>query len=166
MRVEFKKAKDGRNVLACERNDGTKTWIHVQPAIVTHDFVHWALETTLGLRRGFWGLIASGWALRSFEEPGQTKLLPEEAAWTEYAVACVWRDSWGQPPLDIDGVVEELAVRAEMHGWKSARSITADELARIRTRVAELHGRWLAVEPGQSLQLEFDERDPTQSSLL
>ncbi|MCC6409692.1 MAG: hypothetical protein IT453_21235 [Planctomycetes bacterium] len=164
MRIEFKKAADGRHVVACERANGTQTWSRVQAAIVSHDFVHWALETTLGLRRGFWGLVASGWNLTAFVEPGATKLLPEEAAWTEFAVAAIWRDSWGQAPLDADGVIEELALRAEMHGWKTQRSISEADLARIRTCIAELNARWLAVEPGGSLALVFDEQDPTRSS--
>jgi hypothetical protein len=166
MRVRFKKAADGRHSLSCERNDGSRTWTHLQPAIVTHDFVHWALETTLGVKAGFWGLIARGYDLRAFMEPGATKMLPEEAAWTEFAVGSIWRDSWGQPPLDADGVIEELAVRAEMHGWKTARSITPDELARIRAAVADLSYRWLAVEPGGALELAFDEADPTRSAIV
>jgi hypothetical protein len=164
MRVQFKKAADGRHVLSCERTDGTKTWMHVQPAIVTHDFVHFALEATLGLTHGFWGLIARGWNLTAFMEAGATKMLPEEAAWAEFAVAAIWRDSWGQPPLDADGVIEELAVRTEMHGWKVKRSITPDELAQIRARIAELNGRWIAVEPGDTLSLAFDEADPKRST--
>ncbi|MCK6445737.1 MAG: hypothetical protein L6Q99_05035 [Planctomycetes bacterium] len=163
MRVRFKKATDGKHSLACERTDGSQTWAHVHPAIVTHDFVHWALETTLGLKRGFWGLIASGMDLRSFMEPGATKMLPEEAAWTEFAVGSIWRDSWGQSPLDADGVIEELALRAEQHGWKTQRSISEVDLERIRAKIAELNGRWLAIEPGGALELVFDEQDPKRS---
>lgn len=164
MRVRFKKAKDGRHSLSCERADGSQTWMHLHPAILTHDFVHWALETTLGLQRGFWGMIARGADLRTFTEPGATKMLPEEAAWTEFAVASIWRESWGQSPLDAEGVIEELALRAEIHGWKTQRSIAQADLERIRARIAELNARWRAVEPGGTLELVFDEQDPTRST--
>lgn len=163
MRIQFRKGRDGRDVLACERADGSRTWAHLQPAIVTHDFVHFAVETTLGLRGGFWGLVASGWSPAAFEEPGTAAQLSEEASWTEFAVGCVWRESWGQPPLDVDELAAELVVHAANHGWKSPRAIGADELARIRTRVAELHSRWLVVEPGGTLELVFDEREPAKS---
>jgi hypothetical protein len=56
-----------------ERADGTATWERKEEPnawfFVAHDLTHFAVETILGYRRGFYGLVAEGWALSDFGTP-------------------------------------------------------------------------------------------------
>jgi hypothetical protein len=63
--IQIEKRADGRATLRCTRGDGSVTW-QVQRArhaafFPLHDLTHYAVETVLGFRRGFFGLIADGW---------------------------------------------------------------------------------------------------------
>src|SRR2546429_508258 len=68
----------GQPVLTCTRDDGTCTYVKPRQGafFVPHDLMHYAVETTLGLRSSFFGLIAQGRSLVSFDEPGSAHLLP------------------------------------------------------------------------------------------
>ena len=78
---------DGSSVVACTRKDGTKTWQRHQTDFFSlHDLNHLALESTLGLRYGFYGLAAAGWNITDFgeqdipEDAGQEVILAEAMA--------------------------------------------------------------------------------------
>ena len=51
-----------------------------------HDLTHYAVETTLGLRQGFYGLLAQGWDIPGFEAKGTARQLPDEVLVTECIV--------------------------------------------------------------------------------
>ena len=59
--------------MSCTRADGTVTRQRQDPAkaqfFVRHDLTHYALETVLGHRRGFYGLVAEGWDFTDFGSP-------------------------------------------------------------------------------------------------
>ena len=62
MRVQIAKRADGCGVLRCIRDDGSTAW-QKQPDryaafFALHDLTHFAVETTLAYRRGFFGLVA------------------------------------------------------------------------------------------------------------
>ena len=67
LRVELTKRADGGAVLRCTRADGSVTWQRQEGRQAAffplHDLTHHAVETTLGYRRGFLGLVADGWEL-------------------------------------------------------------------------------------------------------
>ena len=60
--IQLTKRPDGGAVLRCVRGDGTVTWQRHEGAhgrfFPLHDLTHYAVETTLGFRSGFYGLIA------------------------------------------------------------------------------------------------------------
>ena len=74
--VKLTKKYDGTCVLACTRADDSSTWHrYSQPFFPLHDLTHYALETTLKLRFGFYGMMADGWNITDFGE----RTLPEYA---------------------------------------------------------------------------------------
>src|SRR3954447_24839626 len=89
--IEFAKRKDGNTVLCCVRDDGSSTWQRNENQharfFPIHDLTHYAVETELGYRRGFYGLIAEGWDIA--ETTGKTSPgpLPNEALEVEYLVS-------------------------------------------------------------------------------
>jgi hypothetical protein len=89
--IQFVKQNDGSVVLRCARPDGSSTWQRVDDQHAAffplHDLTHYAVETELGFRRGFYGLIAEGWDIA--ETTGKTArgALPNETLEVEYLVS-------------------------------------------------------------------------------
>lgn len=54
-------------MLRCVRADGSATWQKQESRhaafFALHDLTHFAVESTLGFQRGFFGLIAQGWEI-------------------------------------------------------------------------------------------------------
>src|SRR3954454_18258245 len=89
--IRIKKARDGRTALSCTRADGTTTWQRQQGGQAAffprHDLTHYAVETTLGLREAFFGLVASGWDMSDFGSPWPRGALPPQANVAELIVS-------------------------------------------------------------------------------
>src|SRR5690242_15097014 len=104
--IRIKKSADGRSSLTCTRADGSTTWQSMKDAQAAffprHDLTHYAVETVLGHRNGFYGLVASGWDLSDFGTPWPRGRIPDEAALSEMIVGF----------LDLERSTGELA-RAE-----------------------------------------------------
>ena len=86
MLIQIKKGRDSRPTLVCVRADGTRTWSRVHPFFPMHDVTHYAVETVLGFTQAFFGLVAAGWSLESFADPGARARMPAEALWAESIV--------------------------------------------------------------------------------
>ena len=89
--IQFKKGRDSRPTLTCIRKDGSRTWNQVHPFFPEHDMTHLAVERALRLREAFFGLVAAGWSLDRFAEPGMSKQLPADAILAEHAVGLLDR---------------------------------------------------------------------------
>ena len=87
MRVQITKKADGSGVLRCIRDDGSVTWQKQTDRhaafFALHDLTHFAVETTLGYQRGFFGLIAEGWEMEDTTGKGARGPLPPEAVEVE-----------------------------------------------------------------------------------
>src|SRR5262249_21577759 len=98
LRVQFKKRADGTVVLQCTRRDGTVTWQrHDKHAIFYsfHDLRHFAVETTLAFRNGFYGLLADGWDIEDTGGKGARGKLSSESILVEQIVGLLDREQSG-----------------------------------------------------------------------
>src|SRR5712675_2192817 len=72
-----------RGVLRCVRGDGSVIWQKQGGRnagfFALHDLTHFAVESVLGVRRGFFGLIAEGWDVEDMTGKGVRGALPGEA---------------------------------------------------------------------------------------
>ena len=159
--IRIKKKTDGAAALSCIRADGSTTWQRQDGQLGTffplHDLTHYAVETVLGFKRAFYGLLAEGWDITRFAEPGTSRQLPEEAGLAEVLVGF----------FDVERATGTRAT-AEDFNWKIETyydehatptptfRMTDDQLDRIRALRADLFARWHAVQPGDSLELTFD----------
>ena len=162
--IRIKKNKDGSASLACVRADGSTTWQRQDGQLGAffppHDLTHYAIETVLGYRSGFYGLIADGWEISDFDTPFPRGKLPWEAREVEALVGA----------LDVDRMTGELRSSAEVNeqvrftlsrdkaASGAARQLTEAELTRVREFRGEVLEKWSALEPGETLELPF-ERD-------
>lgn len=157
--VRITRRADGGAVLRCERPDGTVTWQRQDGAagrfFPLHDLTHYAVETTLGHRRGFFGLVASGWNLTDFGAPWPRGPLPSDLDPAELIVGLLDVERAGGEIWSAADFAAQMATYCAARGVAAPPELTDDQLARIRRLRAELFARWHALPPGAALELRF-----------
>lgn len=157
--IRIKKKNDGSAALSCRRPDGTTTWQRqegVQGAFFPmHDLTHYAVETVLGHRQGFFGLLADGWDLTDFGPPWRRGAMPQEAGVSEFIVGVLDRERGAA----LEWTAAEFNAAADIYfarqGVASQWRLSDADLGRIRARRAELFQQWKSLAPGDTLELEF-----------
>jgi hypothetical protein len=153
VRVQITKKSDGSGVLRCVRADGSVTCQKQTDRHAAffslHDLTHFAVETTLGFRRGFFGLIAEGWDIEDTTGKGARGPLPPEAGEAEMIVGLFSAERAG----GVIWTVDEFNESAAMVG---TRKLSFDEIVRVKKKRSELFQQWSAVEPGETLELAFE----------
>jgi len=159
--VQITKRTDGRSVLRCVRADGSVVWQRQDGRQAQffpfHDLIHFALETTLGLGNGFFGLIAQGWEIDETTGTTSRSPVPSEAMLVEQLVNLFTVERIGGAPLPSATELHErlqLLVRAGQ--LDEARSFTDLEISAARARIDELHDAWAALPGGGTLELPFN----------
>lgn len=159
LRLRIKKGSDGKvAAFALHRRDGSVTVMRNPHAFFpVHDLTHYAVETTLRHRRGFYGLVCDGWNFEDFGTPWPRGPLPEDNDPAEVIVGF----------LDLERATGHLITAEELNAKVAdylARPssqpvttvVTAEALERIRARLKLLQARWYAVAPGEALELDYD----------
>ncbi len=159
MLVRFSKPK-GTPVLTCVRADGSSTYSKSAHGAFfgPHDLMHFAVETTLGLRQAFFGLIAAGWTIEQFAEPGAAARLPAEAIFAEHVVNLLMQEATYGPARDaaeFNRVLSQVMAGENRSSGSTVRVVTEDELRLIRERFAQLLGEFQALKLGETLDREF-----------
>lgn len=154
LQVNLKKISDAQSSFHCRRPDGSETWSRVSPFYPRHDLTHFAVESALGLKQGFFGLIAAGWALDDFVQKGVARQLPVEAFWAECAVGVT--ELLNSPaPLPLAGWQDALDQSVAGQKLPPFRRVGADEYDRLNARRTALLQQWAALPAGGTLTLEF-----------
>ena len=166
--VRIKKGTDGRTSLSCERADGTTTWQRQQGAqarfFPRHDLTHYAVETVLGHRNGFYGLVAAGWDLSDFGTPWPRGEIPKDANLTEIIVGFFDRERASGQMGTAEEINDQLTEFAGENGLPVPEPLSEEDLSRVRKRRGELFAQWDAVRPGDALELTFDPTGPVPSA--
>ena len=166
--IRLSKKPDGSAVLSCTRVDGSTTWQrHRRHAAFfpLHDLAHVAVETRLGLQGGFYGLLASGWAIPDF---GSRPVPPEaayEAALAESVVGLLDGERAAGQPHSAREFNRALDASLRRAGQTLARSMSDEDLDAIRCTWRSLVGRWMQLPTGEALALSFDASPPLHPQL-
>ena len=150
MLIRIKKKTDGSAALSCIREDGSVTWQRQEGIqgrfFPLHDLTHYAVETVLGHRHGFYGLVAEGWDLTDFGTPWPRGPIPADAEPSELIVGF----------LDAERAAGVRWSAADCNAKSGgAFTLTEEQLEAVRTRRAELFALWHALPPGEALELQF-----------
>jgi hypothetical protein len=158
--IRIKKGTDGRTALSCIRADGTTTWQRQEGAQAAffpkHDLTHYAVETALGHRQGFYGLISAGWDFSDFGSPWPRGRLPAEASISEMIVGVLDMERRMGERASAEELNQKLAEYAADNSLSQQRDVTEEDLARIRETRAEVFAKWDAVRPGDALEIPFE----------
>lgn len=158
--IRIKKNRDGTAALSCTRADGSVTWQRQQGAqgrfFPRHDLTHYAVETVLRHRRGFYGLVAEGWDMSDFGTPWPRGTMPADADPSELIVGCLDAEHAGNVRWTAADLKEKVALYFDTHHIVATLDITDDQLMRIRERRGELFAMWEAVPAGDALELTFE----------
>jgi hypothetical protein len=157
--LQFTKRKDGGALLRCIRADGSATWQRQDDNRAAffplHDLTHYAAETELGFGRGFYGLIADGWAIADTTGKSARGPLPDEAIEVEYIVGSLDAERAGESVCTAEEFNQIASVFAKTRGRPEPRRLTDAELTKVRSRIDELFRRWRALPKGATLELTF-----------
>jgi hypothetical protein len=147
LKIEIVKQPDGAGVLRCTRKDGSITWqkqTKHAAHFALHDLTHYAVETALGCRQGFFGLVAEGWNIEDTTGKGKRGAIPAEALEVERIVG-LFDSERGSGAL---WTCEEFNEHAP-------RLLSQEEIQRVRALRGELFQWWFATAAGQKLELTF-----------
>ena len=146
-RIEIVKQADGAGLLRCTRQDGSVTWQKQTKHgayFALHDLTHYAVETALCCRRGFFGLIAAGWDVEDTSGKGSRGALPPEAVEVEQIVGLFQNEQ-----------ASGMLWTAEEFNQFAPRRLTVAEIQNVRAARARLFQKWFATATGEKLELEF-----------
>ena len=153
LRIELTKRRDGATILRMTRADGSATWQRHEGQTAAffplHDLTHYAVETVLRHRQGFYGLVADGWELGDFGAPWPRGRIPATAEPSELIVGF----------LDLERATGHRGSAADYNEQLRLQGVSGtlneDDLQRIRTTISELHAQWLALDAGSTMTLHF-----------
>ena len=158
--IRIKKNRDGTAALNCERPDGTVTWQRHRGAhgqfFALHDLTHYAVETTLAARDGFFGLVADGWQVTDFGAPWPKGPFPAEAVRVELIVGMLDAERTGGKDWSADEFNEQARRFCVEHASGEWTPLEDNELSSIRHARQALFAQWTAVPTGEALELTYD----------
>jgi len=158
--IHIKKKTDGSAALRCTRADGSITWQRQEGAqgrfFPLHDLTHYAVETVLGHRRGFYGLVAEGWNVTDFGGPWPRGPIPRDADPSEAIVGFLDVERAGGVEWSAQDFNDKLVASHVDRGLPLPAPLTETALAKIRRVRDELFVRWGRMPPGDTMQLPFD----------
>ena len=157
--LQFTRRSDGSALLRCIRADGSTTWQrqddHHAAFFPLHDLTHYAVETELGFRRAFYGLIAEGWDIAETTGKSARGPLPDEALEVEYFVSAFAVERASGAATTAEEFNQLAATYADARGRPRPRPVTHEELAKVRSRFDQLAAKWRGLAPGETMELAF-----------
>ena len=160
MTIRIKKGADDRTALSCIRADGSTTWQRQEGGQARffphHDLTHYAVESVLGFREGFYGLVSAGWDLSDFGTPWPRGKIPPQANISEMVVGFFDLERRSGERGSAEDLNRQLAAYCTEKGLPLERQLTEEDLAAVRAVRADLFARWAAVERGNALEVVFD----------
>ena len=158
MKLKIKKRDNGDAVMTFVRDDGSATSGRLGAGGfgAVHDLTHYVVESTLGLRAGFFGLLAQGWNIPDFEVKSAARQLPDESIVAECIVGQLTNAVIGghEPSADEFNWLVAAAVAGVRPGVH-APAVSAEVLQRMNRQLGGLLAQWRALPPGGAIALEF-----------
>jgi hypothetical protein len=157
LKIRLKRHSDGTASLTLTRANGTVTWQRQQASYALvfppHDLTHFAVESELGYRGGFYG-----WEVGDFAAPWPRGPIPEEAREVELIVGFFDSERRSMDRWSADAFnehAEKFVGASRSAGKMKVPVLHDDDIARVRATRDALLARWFALAPGDAIELEF-----------
>lgn len=155
MEISFTKNTAAEHSITYRRDDGSVTWMRASLYFIRHDLSHYAIETTLGYRTAFMGMINAGMGIRDFEDrKKRLSMHVTDEAWYAESMANIFMMELAQGRVEDFNQVAAAAF-AEMKLPVPPPRLTLAEGDEIRRRLQELITQWQQVPEKESLLLTF-----------
>jgi hypothetical protein len=143
--------------MTCLRRDGSGVISRPRPGafFARHDLLHYAVETTLGFRQGFFGLIAAGRSIESFEAAGAASRVGPEALHAEHIVNMLAQEFAFNTRYCTDEFNRVLGAAVAQGRLPPPRALGQVELQRIRAAYTRLLAEYEQLAPRAELELAF-----------
>jgi len=165
MRILLTKISDQRHALELFRSDGSRDRVElVSREALFHDFLHYAVESSLPTQRGFWGTLASGKTMADLDD--RTGAAVKENAGTLYAVEATVGLMTGVVDLPDDQAFAKLRWYQETQGQEPPAWCTEAFVAEVRERMRRLQGQWKATPYGESMEIVWAEDESAETPHL
>jgi hypothetical protein len=162
LKIRIKRHTDGSASLTLTRADGSVTWQRQQGKLglvfPPHDITHFAVESELRYRGGFYGLVADGWEIGDFASPWPRGAIPEEAREVELIVGFFDSERRSADRWTADAFnehAEKFVGASRSAATMKVPQLKDAEITQVRTTRDSLLERWYALPPGESMELEF-----------
>lgn len=155
MEINFTKKPGSEHIISCKRIDGSVTWMKSSSFFVTHDICHYAVETTLRLKKAFYGMLAGGTSINDFELPKEQRTfeLTDEALLAEHLVnLLVIEYNQGRVENFADTIRTSYEIKDEV-----LAELKNGGTDKIRDYFRSLMEKWNGIKVEETLQLEFAE---------
>ena len=155
MEISFIKKGLNKHVISCKRNDGSVTWMQSDDFFVRHDLMHYAVETTMNYKNGFYGILNSGVNITDFELPKDKRNFEftPQALYAETLVGLISTELSQGNFENIEETINDM-YKANYPGVK-APEINPASIDQIKVRYHELVLDWMKLSPDQKLVLHF-----------
>lgn len=158
LKIHFKKKQDGSATMTCFRADGTCTGQKSSEFFVAHDLCHYIAETTLHLKRAFYGMISEGWDISDFGSPYPRGRFPEDALpdlmMSEHCAGVLGYILRGQPELAAEYRLQETILMGQDE-LPLAVSVSDEQWQMMQGQIAEAIEQWNALLNHETLILNF-----------
>jgi hypothetical protein len=152
--LRFTKLSPDRHRFEYRRADGTGEAIEMETrSFLTHDLVHYAVESEAGLRGSFYGILARIGGYEELSVAGGAAL-GGEIAITERIVGML-QGALGEADFDEAAFQTQAAEYLALFDGRAPRWFTVGFVAAVRERMRQLLGRWNATAFGETMELEF-----------
>jgi hypothetical protein len=143
--------------LRCIRRDGSETATAMpRQGILPHDLVHYVVESGLGWRHGFLGMVAAGfdigWSMEQAHDPAN-RSIADQAIHAEAVVESLQAQLWSggfDDALFLDGVRGACEVRG-----RGVPELEPGVGSRLFEQAQALNARWQQVPFHGALELEM-----------
>src|SRR4030095_10503712 len=156
MRIRLTKHSDDRHTLEIVRTDGTRESAElVSREFLFHDLLHYAVESTIGARDGFWGALANGKTMGDLNDRSGKAMadLSGSIAGIEAIVGMMTGVVKGGAPADQ--AIASIRSYCELLGQAIPGWCTASFVIGVRERMRRILGRWKAIPYRQTMEIEW-----------
>ncbi len=136
---------------------------NVQTFFPVHDLTHYAVESTLRFRRGFYGLVSDGWNFEDFGSPWPRGPLPPDLDPAEEIVGLLDLERATGHLVSISDVHDRLGDFYATRPRVTPLVLTPRELDSVRQRVRDYAALWQSLPNGETLVLDYapgEDRQP------